>query len=242
MTATTSLKDQLRRLVELQTMDIDIYRLKNELRDRPAEIERLKVEFESRKSKLKALEDKLKAIQVAQKNLDNDLKTKEAAIAKLDQSLSMLKTNKEYQTRLLEIEGAKADMSLIEEKVLLGFDEVDAARKAVESERAVVAQYEKDFLARKKATEDSLAIMADQVKVKESQRLRVTPDVRPDILGRYERIVQNKEGLAIVKVENQNCSGCYMHVTDQLLNQIKMYDQMICCDQCARILYIADEL
>ena len=242
MTATTSLKDQLRKLVELQAMDVDVYALKNALRDRPAEIEQLKVEFEAKKLRLKQLEEKLKSIQVVQKDLDNDLKSQEAAIAKADASLAMLKTNKEYQARLLEIEGLKADKSIVEEKILLGFDEVDAARKALENERAVVAQYEKDFLAKKKEVEDAVLVMQDQLKVKESQRLRITPDVRPDLLGRYERIVRNKEGLGIVQVNDHSCTGCHMHVTDQLLNQIKMYDQLICCDACARILYLADEL
>ena len=59
MTATTSLKDQLRKLVELQAMDVDIYALKGTLRERPAEIEQSKVEFEAKKSRLKQLEDKL---------------------------------------------------------------------------------------------------------------------------------------------------------------------------------------
>ncbi len=242
MTATTSIKDQLRKLIELQTMDVDIYRMKRELRERPAEMERLKTEFEAKKATLKQLEDKLKTIQVGQKDLDNDLKTKEAEIAKLDASLSLLKTNKEYQTRLMEIEGFKADKSIIEEKILLGFDTVEEARKAVESERLVVAQYEKEFAAKKKEAEDLMAVMTDQLKIKESQRSRVTPEVRPDILSRYERVVQNKEGLGIVQVNDHTCGGCYMHLTDQLLNQIKMYDQLICCDMCARILYIPDEL
>src|SRR5262249_42823405 len=157
-----------------------------------------------------------------QKDLDNDLKSKEEGIAKLDGSLSLLKTNKEYQTRLLEIENMKADESLVEEKILLGFDAVEEARKAVEAERAVVAQYERDFTARKKEVEDLVAVVQDQVKVKESQRSRVTPEVRPDILARYDRIVQNKEGVGIVPVNGHACGGCYMNVTEQLLNQIKM--------------------
>ena len=242
MTSTTSIKDQLRKLIELQTMDAEIYRIKHELRDRPAEIERLKAEFETKKTILKQLEDKLKAIQVGQKDLDNDLKTKETEIAKLDASLFLLKTNKEYQTRLMEIEGFKADKSIIEEKILLGFDTVEEARKAVEAERAIVAQYEKDFTARKKEVEDLMVVLQDQVKVKESQRLRITPDVRPDILSRYERVVQNKEGVGIVRVNDHSCGGCYMHINDQRLNQIKMYDQLIFCDMCARILYLPDEL
>ncbi len=242
MTATATIKDQLRRLVDLQCVDAEVYRIKGELRERPAEIEALKVEFEAKKSKLKQLEDQLKAIQVGQKNLDNDLKTKEAEIVKLDGSLSLLKTNKEYQTRLMEIENVKADKSIIEEKILLGFDAVEEARKAVEAERAVVAQYEKDFNAKKAEVEGLMAVLNDQLKVKESQRVRVTPEVRPDILSRYERIMNSKDGVGIVPVNGNTCGGCYMHMTEQVLNQIKMYDQLVNCDMCARILYLPDEL
>ena len=86
-----NLKDQIRKLVDLQVMDEEIFRFKRELREKPAELEALKAEFESKKVKLKALEDKLKTIQVAQKELELDLKAKEEGIAKADGSLSLLK-------------------------------------------------------------------------------------------------------------------------------------------------------
>ncbi len=243
MTTSTTLKDQLRRLIELQNIDEEAFRLKRDLREKPAEIDVLKAEFEAKKATLKKLEDNLKTIQVAQKSLDNDIKSKDEAIAKADASLSLLKTNKEYQAKLLEIENIKADKSVIEDKILAGFDEVEAARKAVEAEKTVVAQYEKEFNEKKKAVDETLALAQDQLKVKESQRTRITPEVRPDILSRYERILNNKDGLAIVMVNDKNaCSGCYMHLTEQRLNEIRRYDQLVSCDSCARIVYLADEL
>ena len=80
------------------------------------------------------------------------------------------------------------------------------------------------------------------MKVKESQRARITPEVRPDYLGRYERVLKNKDGLGIVKVIDHTCGGCFMHLTEQVLNELKKYEQIITCDMCARILYLADEL
>jgi len=237
-----NLKDQIRKLVELQVIDEEIFRFKRELREKPAQLEALKIEFESKKVKLKGLEDKLKAIQVVQKELELDLKVKEEGIARADVSLGLLKTNKEYQARLLEIENMKADKSIVEEKILLGYDEVDAAKKALEAEKAAVVQYEKEFAARKKQVDDDVAVIADQLKVKESQRSRIAPEVRPDYLSRYERVLKNKDGLGIVKVVDHTCGGCFMHLTEQVLNELKKYEQIITCDMCARILYLADEL
>jgi len=237
-----NLKDQIRKLVELQVMDEEIFRFKRELREKPAQLEALKIEFGAKKVRLNDLEDKLKAIQVVQKELELDLKVKEEGIARADASLGLLKTNKEYQARLLEIENMKADKSIVEEKILLGYDEVDAARKALEAEKAAVAQYEKEFNAKKKQVDDDVAVIGDRLKVKESQRSRITPEVRPDYLSRYERVLKNKDGLGIVKVVNHSCGGCFMHLTEQVLNELKKYEQIITCDMCARILYLADEL
>ncbi len=237
-----NLKDQIKKLVELQVIDEEIYRFKRELREKPAELEELKAQFDSKKSTLKSLEDKLKAIQVAQKTLEGDLKVKEDGIMKADGSLSLLKTNKEYQARLLEIENMKADQSLVEEKILMGYDEIEAARKALDAEKAVVSQYEKEYNAKKSQVDDDVAVINDQLKVKESQRDRIAPDVRPDYLSRYERVLKNKDGLGIVKVLDRSCGGCYMHLTEQVLNELKKYEQLISCDQCARILYLADDL
>ena len=237
-----NIKDQIRKLVELQIMDEEIFRFKRELREKPAELEALKAEFESKKIKLKGLEDKLKSVQVVQKELELDLKVKEEGISKADASLALLKTNKEYQARLLEIENLKADKSIVEEKILMGFDEVDAARKALEAEKATVARYEQEFNAKKKQVDDDMLVITDQLKVKESQRVRIAPEVRPDCLSRYERVLKNKDGLGIVKVDNHACGGCYMHLTEQVMNELKKYEQIIACDQCARILYLADDL
>lgn len=237
-----NLKDQIRKLVELQIIDEEVFRFKRELKEKPAEVEALKAEFEAKKIKLKSLEDKLKSVQVLQKELELDLKTKEEGISKADGSLSLLKTNKEYQARLLEIENLKADKSIVEEKILLGYDNVEVARKAVETERACVLQYEKEFNTKKKQVDDEMAIINDQLKVKESQRSRIAPDVRPDCLSRYERILANKDGLGIVKVEGHACGGCHMHLTEQVMNELKKFEQLISCDMCARILYLVDEL
>lgn len=239
---TISVKDQIKRLVELQAMDIEVYRFKVQLREKPAEIKALDAEFEAKKSGLKQREEELKAIQLAQKNNEGELKVKEEAIVKADGQLLQLKTNKEYQIKLLEIESIKADKSLIEEKILLGFDQVEAARKAVDAERAVIASCEKEFAVRKKKIEDDIAIAQDQMKVKESQRSRLTPDVRPDLLARYERILENKEGLAIVPVVDRACGGCFMHLTEQRINEIKRRDEIVTCDMCARIVYLPDDL
>ncbi len=242
MVTSVSIKEQIKKLVELQKSDVDIYAIKRELEEKPAKIEGLKQSFEGKKATLKQLEDKLKTLQVDQKNFELDLKQKEDLIAKADQSLGLLKTNKEYQAKLYEIENFKADKSIIEERLLLMFDEVEDVRKKIEQEKALVAQEEKKYLQEKKTVDDEMEVMKDRISVLESQRNRLTPGVHPDYLKRYEKILQNKDGLAIVPIKNHACGGCFMNVTEQLVNEMKMHERIVSCDMCARLLYLEDDL
>lgn len=240
--STVSVREQIKKLVELQKIDSEVYRLRRDLEEKPVYLEQLKQRFEAQKANLKALEDKSKSIQVARKGLELDLQTKEGDIAKANASLSQIKTNKEYQAKLLEIEHLKADKSLAEEKILMSFDESDAVLQEIAKEKEFVAQEEKKYLAEKVKIEESVKLMQTQVSALESQHQEMTPQVDKEIFSRYDRIVKNKEGIAVVPISGSSCGGCFMNVPQQTLNEIKMHDKLVFCEMCARILYLEDEL
>ena len=237
-----SIKEQLRKLVELQKIDHDVFTFKRELKDKPILIEELKHQFEEKKSKLKKLEEELKILQVEQKNKEIDLKSKEDLIVKTDAQLLQLKSNKDYQTKLLEIESIKADKSIIEEKILLSYDAIDNAKKKIEEERGLIILEEKKFLEQKRKLDEELDQAQANVQRLEGERRQILPSINPEFLARYDRILNNRDGLALVPVKNHSCGGCYMNVPDQVVNQIKRYDQIIYCEMCARLLYLEEEL
>lgn len=242
MVETISIKDQIKKLIELQKLDAEIYAFKNELREKPELLAELKQDFESKKTKLKNHEDQYKNQQVTHKALEGDLKSQDDMIAKANAQLSTLKTNKEYTAKLSEIEHIKADKSQVEEKLILSYDALDAVKAAIEKEKTVVAEEEKKYLAEKKIIEDSIKILEDKARVLEAQRLQIVPSVPKAGLARYERVLQHTNGLAIVPVINGNCGGCFMKVPAQVANQIKMNKEMVFCEKCARIIYLEDDL
>ena len=187
-------------------------------------------------------EAQYKSLLVTHKTLEGDLKTQDDAVAKSNAQLSLLKTNKEYTAKLTEIEHIKADKSLIEEKLIISYDALDAAKADVEKEKSIVAQEEKTYLGEKKVIEDSVAVLEDQVKVLTSQRSMIAPFVPKISLSRYERVLEHTDGLAIVPVANGVCGGCYMNVPAQVANQIKMSKELVFCETCALIIYLEDDL
>jgi len=237
-----SVKDQIRKLVELQKLDIEIYEKKKDLIEKPAEVSQLKAQFESKKTKLNGLEEKLKLVQLKRKEQELELQEKEGLITKANASLNDIKTNKEYTAKLSEIENIKADKSIIEEHILKLYDEADAIVKDIEAERAVVVQEEKKYQELNRKVEDEVKIIEDRVKVLVGQRNQITPHVDVSILAQYERVLANKSGLAIAPVTNSSCGGCFMNLRPQNINSIKLGEDIYSCEYCSRMLYLEEDL
>lgn len=239
---TTSVKELIKKFIELQKIDGEIFNCKKELKAKPENLANLEQEFQSKKERLKELEDQFKNLAVQRKEVELQLKEKEEGILKANAQLSQLKTNKEYSAKLSEIESIKADKSILEEKILISYDESDKLTADINKEKSVVAEYEKQFAAQKKEIEDQIRILEDRVKVLDGQRKQFLPGIDPNSLARYERVLNRKEGIAIAPVQSNCCGGCNMAVTHQQLNAIKMYDHLVECEMCTRILYLEDDL
>lgn len=239
--STVTLKSQLNVLLQLQLIDSQIYSLKELKESRPKEVEILKTAFEEKKKHLADLEKISLDLQKAKKDAELELAAKEEAGRKLQGQLYSLKTNKEYNTMLAQIQDAKADASRVEDKILESMEKSESARKDIDEEKKKLSEEEKVFNEQKKKIEDQLKEIDEKLAQLEAARKQVTPDIDKKILGQYERILQNRDGLAIVEVKNNTCMGCNMFVPAQVENLIKMYDRIITCEVCNRILFIADE-
>ena len=232
------LKSQLTSLVSLQAIDSEIYALKSEKGAKPQEIQAMDAAFEEKKQSLAALEKKLLEAQKQRKDKELELATKEEANKKLQGQLYSLKTNNEYQTMLKQIQDGKADASLIEDKILQLFEESDKVKAESETEKARLKEEEKVFSGQKKKIEDRIKEIDERLNVLEAQRNQASVGINPKMLAQYEKILSSRDGLAIAVVKDNSCKGCNMHVPPQVINLIKMYERIITCEVCNRILYV----
>lgn len=233
-----NLKSQISNLVSLQAVDAQIYTLRSEKEAAPSEIKILEEEFEGKKESLAVLEKKLLDLQKQRKDKELELASKEESGKKLQSQLYSLKTNKEYQAMLQQIQDAKADSSVIEDKILELFDQADKGKNEIEREKVKLKEEEAVFLGQKKKIEERIKGIDERLAQLEAQRKQVIPEINPKLLTQYERILINREGLAIVEVKDNSCKGCNMFVPPQVINLIKMYERVITCEVCNRMLYI----
>lgn len=242
MAEIVSIKEQIRFLVQLQVIDGKIHGLRKEKERAPEEVLRLQKEFEDKKANLKNLEEEDKNLAKRRKEKEIDLGSKEENIKKLNSQLPSLKTNKEYHAMLSEITSFKTDISVLEEDILKIMDEQEAFKGKLAKEKSYLAEEDRKFQGEKKKIDEHVKEIECAISDLTAKRNHITPSIDKRIYAIYERILKGKDGLALVAVKDYSCQGCYIGVTPQVVNEIKMQDKIVTCESCARILYIEEDL
>lgn len=232
---------QINILIKLQELDSQIYKLNDQKEKKPQELARLEVEFKDKAIGVKKAEEKFTAVQLKKKEKEGALSAKEEQIKKLQGQLYQLKTNKEYSAMQQEINGQKADNSLIEDDILKFMEEIDNAKVEIAKEKELLAQGEVKLKEQQKQVKLELEEIQKKLQELAAQRQEMLPQVNKNILKKYERILIGKNGLAIVSVNQDACQGCHMNLPPQVINQIRMNKEFIICENCTRFLYINEQ-
>jgi len=240
--ATLDLKNQIINLVQMQKVDTEIYSLNNEKMAVPAKIKEIEDAFASKKQTISNLEKVSLELQKQRKEKELELATKEDNRKKLQTQLYSLKTNKEYQAMMQQIADAKADASVIEDKILALLEEADRIKKQLDAENTRIAEEERRANEEKKKIQDRVKVIDDRLAQLEAERKRIIEKIDPKLIPQYERILRNRDGLAIVPVRENSCQGCNMYVPAQVINLIRMYERLVTCEVCNRILYLEEDV
>ena len=236
----TNLKEQINLLVNLQVLDTQIYSLQQEKENLPIKLKQIEAAFAQKKENLAKLEEKKQLLQRQRKDKELELGSKEEEQKKLKAQLYQLKTNKEYDAKLKEIDGAGADASVLEDGILELFEQTDKTSSQIGKEKEFLIEEEKRANVEKQQINSRGEEFDGKLIQLDAQKKRIAEQVSPRILSTYNKILSSCGHLAIVKVENDACQGCFMNVMPQSINRVLMYDKLVTCEACQRILYLEE--
>lgn len=236
-----STEEQIKLLIELQKLDSQIYKLRRELANQPVLISNLEEEFKQKEVMLKKAEEDLKTLTMKRKEQEIELETKEGGIKKLQVQLYQIKTNKEYQAMEKEIASQKADVSIIEEGIIKILDQIDGCMKEIVKQKEQLSVQRQEFTEEKAKIDLKTKEIETALQGFDSDRAGLVQKIDKDFLAKYDRILNSKNGVAMVPVQKDACGGCNINLPPQVINEIRMKQELIFCGSCARILYIEED-
>lgn len=236
------LKDEINKLAQLQEFDSKIFNLsKQKDIEKPAQQQMLKEELEKKRNNLKKFEEKFRNLQLEKKDKELEFASKEEGMHKAQGQLYQLKTNKEYQSKLSEINSKKADVSVLEETVLKLIENLEKAEAELKELKDSLAGEEKKIMEEDAAIIEQLSRIKGEIDVLEGKKSILARDIDKSIFKVYEKLIVSRLGLAIAPLQNESCGACYMKASHQKINEIKMYKDLVFCGSCLRILYIPED-
>jgi len=230
-------KGQMDLLVELQDRDQALNQLRKEIRLGPKRIEKLGRQVETLEEDLEVYKGRIQDIQKAQRQLESEVEDSNAHIGKSKGRLLTIKSNKEYQALLKEIEKGEKARREKEDKVLACMEEIEGLKQLLKEKGEDLSARREEFEDEKKTIEAKVGQAQEQLSEEEKHRAEIVAGIDSDLLKRYERIEKRSGGLAVVFVENTTCSGCHLNIPPQMYNELQRRDSLKFCPNCERIIY-----
>ncbi len=231
------MKEQLSFLIALQKLDLEISKVSLKKKELPVKRAKLDEDFEKLKADIEEVRKRYEALQRSRKEKEDRLKRGQEAITKAKDRLLEVKTNKEYQAVLKEIEIIEAKNSEIEDEVIKALEDIDQLKITLDKEEKEFdircRQYERDKNnLEEEAASKEAALLSYQQRVFELKK-----QIDGELLKRYETIKRIRNGLAVVSVWKEVCQGCHMNIPPQLYNDVQKLEGLLSCPNCNRIIY-----
>ncbi|MEE9166797.1 MAG: C4-type zinc ribbon domain-containing protein [Candidatus Neomarinimicrobiota bacterium] len=228
---------ELSQLLQLQEVDSKLIELEHLKGDLPRKVEELTSRIEELTLSTKVNEKRLKEITVEIRRIQGEETDRKGKIEKLKDQLYLVKTNREYDALMSEIDHLKGEVDEEELRELELSEENERLEEQVKLDRLETGHMEQELRLRKKELAETISKTERQYKKLMLEREALTPKIDARYMGLYDRVRGAREGVAVVPIVDHACGGCHSRVTSQSLVEIRHGHTIVQCPVCRRILY-----
>lgn len=228
---------RLSSLLELQEKLRKQRAIENEYQEIPRRQNEIKDFLQNLQEEAKSAEERYKKHEVEQRTLELELQEGQEARVKKEAQLLTLKTNKEYQANLAEIESLDRKNKRNEERLIELMDQVEKERKLLEEKKKLLHEREEAFKKELLELEDREKGLTAKVEAARLETEQVKQRVSPDLFARFSRVFHMKNGIAIATANGGYCSACNIRLTPRLVQLAKRGQDLVVCEGCQRFLY-----
>jgi uncharacterized protein len=230
---------ELEQLLVLQDRQQKIRQIQTEIKTLPLERAHLESQLAATAAGVELLKQKGRQVEIERKKLELDVGTRTESIARLKTQQYQTRKNDEFQAIGHEIERYENEIRKLEDQeleLMIEADklrgELEAADKSARTTRESIARQLADLETKSKA-------LGAQQQQLETERETLAAQIDPDLLDQFERLFNSKGDAAVVAVEHGVCTGCHMKVTTATAAGVKAGKEIVSCENCGRILYLA---
>lgn len=217
----------------------------------PDWMQELHAEHSTRKSEIDVLAEELEAAATDRRTAETTVADCQEKLKTYQDQISKVRNQREYGALLQEIDTVKGQIQEAEEAGILALEKHEVLEKQLDETNAAFADLDQryaDSLKKWETEKPEIARQADEV---EKLIVELEQDLDPRILAHFKRVFEHHSGNAMAEVQEVqqtgrkgaliwHCGACNYRVRPQAVVEITNQGNLVLCDSCKRILYIAE--
>ncbi len=229
-------------LLKLQVIDYDLGELERSKEYLPDMMDNLNNEIKDIQKKLDEATTAREEANLSQKSMELEIKVKEAELQKYQQQMMSIKTNKEYDALVAQIDAVKTEITVMKQQETESMETIekleneipDLTRKNIETKENNAKQLE--------ILQEKIDSIGDTMTSKEDSRQAILLKIPKPTVSIYERVRKGKGGAVVVVVKKRSCSACNKALTPKKVQEIRRSERISTCESCGRMLYWDDDV
>ena len=225
-------------LLDLQDVDLQIDRLLHQRSSLP-ELEQYRAAHDASQKAGKRHAELTESLKLTGRELDKTEGELEILELKLEQQSQRLFAGglsaREADAMRMDVEAQKRKRSAMEDEVLALLDRTEALEEQLAEAAKVVEQTAEEERRLEEAVAEAWRKIDAEIARRESRKEAIVLLIPEDLLERYEKLRQSKEGVAVSRLADGVCGGC--HLTLSAAEQAEvLQDDPPRCLHCLRLL------
>ncbi|MBO4553792.1 hypothetical protein J5754_05225 [bacterium] len=240
------MKETLKKLVELQGIDSEKLDLKYKRQEVLNSLVADKEEYKSLERRVAEEKQRQQSIREEGQRLVREQAQLEARDSELRKRLDIVRNTAESQAVGREIVAN-------ENKLQEHFEKVDRQHSDLEESLQRLAALQSQFFTKRAELADkmpgikqTLAAMDKEIEKVDAKRKSLCSGIPQAVMQQYTDLIRTRAPYMVVEVQttgdgDHTCSGCNIGLPPQVIGDIMKGDQLVCCENCGRILYLAEK-
>ena len=234
------MKEDLELLMQMQSIDYDLGELERSKEYIPDMMDNLKRELETSEKLFENTQSSLEESRIAQKNFELEISSLQENLKKLQGQMMSIKTNKEYDALVSQIDTVKESINEKETSLLETIENIEKLSENFEEYKTKADDAKSQNSKQLEILQEKMDSVGDKIKAKESERNQVAVKVPRRMMSIYQRVRKVRGGMVVVSVRKRACGACYKALPPHRIQELKRGDQVIACDSCGRLLVWQD--
>ncbi|MCU0661812.1 MAG: C4-type zinc ribbon domain-containing protein [Myxococcota bacterium] len=229
------MKSELAALEELQSLDLETLKLRNELKALPESIKQMREDVARMGELLERERQRLTEAETWKTEREKDLAQQNDLIGKSRAKLQGARNEKENKAAQREIDAIRKNIQDREEETLKILEAIEQYRVAILAHSKEFGELEEHLLESEKEVQARMTVLESSMGKTDSERKEIASRISSQVYRLYERI-HKRLGVAVVSAVDGKCTGCHMEILAQRYNELIRGDVLHQCTNCFRIL------